>query len=96
MNVRAYSATRRDVQRGYHVFAVDWKPDRIDWLLDEKVYCTQTPATLPPGAKWVFDHGSFFLLINLAVGGHWPGYPDETTQFPQEYRIDYVRVYRDE
>ena len=78
----------------YHVFAVDWKKDRIDWLLDGKIYCTQTPATIPPGSKWVFDGPPFFLLLNLAVGGLWPGYPDATTQFPQEYRIDYVRVYR--
>lgn len=80
----------------YHVFAVDWKADRIDWLLDGKIFHTQTPATLPPGTKWVFDGPPFFLLLNLAVGGLWPGYPDETTEFPQEYRIDYVRVYSHE
>jgi beta-glucanase (GH16 family) len=81
----------------YHVFAVDWKKDRIDWLLDGKIYSTQTPATIPAGSKWVFDGATpFFLILNLAVGGLWPGYPDATTQFPQEYRIDYVRVYRNE
>ena len=78
----------------YHVFAVDWKKDRIDWLLDGKIYCTQTPATLPADSKWVFDGQPFYLLLNLAVGGLWPQYPDATTTFPQEYRIDYVRVYR--
>jgi beta-glucanase (GH16 family) len=77
----------------YHVFAVDWQPRRIDWLLDGKIYHTVTPADLPAGAKWVFDDMSCFLLLNLAVGGLWPGYPDDTTQLPQEYRIDYVRVY---
>ena len=80
----------------YHVFAVDWKPGRIDWLLDGKIYRTLTPADLPAGAKWVFDDSPFFLLFNFAVGGLWPGYPDETTKFPQEFRIDYVRVYRHE
>jgi beta-glucanase (GH16 family) len=80
----------------YHVFAVDWKPDCIDWLLDGKIYHTVTPASLPAGTKWVFDRGNFFLLLNLAVGGLWPGYPDKTTQLPQEYRIDYIRVYRNE
>ncbi len=80
----------------YHVFAVDWKKDRIDWLLDGQVYSTQTPATIPAGSKWVFDGAPFFLLLNLAVGGLWPGYPDATTQFPQEYRIDYIRVYRND
>jgi beta-glucanase (GH16 family) len=80
----------------YHVFAVDWKPGRIDWLLDGKIFHTLTPADLPAGAKWVFDDIDCFVLLNLAVGGLWPGYPDETTKFPQEYRIDYVRVYRHE
>ncbi|HUG10836.1 MAG TPA: glycoside hydrolase family 16 protein [Opitutaceae bacterium] len=77
----------------YHVFAIDWQRGRIDWLLDGKVYKTLTPDDLPAGTKWVFDDAPFFLLLNLAVGGAWPGYPDETTEFPQEYRIDYVRVY---
>jgi beta-glucanase (GH16 family) len=78
---------------GYHVFAVDWKPGRIDWLLDGTVYHSVTPDKLPAEAKWVFDQAPFFLLLNLAVGGAWPGYPDDTTQLPQEYRVDYVRVY---
>jgi beta-glucanase (GH16 family) len=80
----------------YHVFAVDWKKDRIDWLLDGKVYASVSPATLPAGSKWVFDGPPFYILLNLAVGGAWPGYPDDTTMFPQEYRIDYVRVYKSE
>ena len=77
----------------YHIFAIDWQRGRIDWLLDGKIYKTLTPADLPAGTKWVFDDAPFFILLNLAVGGAWPGYPDETTEFPQEYRIDYVRVY---
>lgn len=77
----------------YHVFAVDWQPGRIDWLLDGRIFHTLTPANLPSGKRWVFDDTPFFLLLNLAVGGKWPGYPDASTQFPQEYRIDYVRVY---
>jgi beta-glucanase (GH16 family) len=77
----------------YHTFAVDWRPGRIDWLLDGRIYHTLTPADLPAGTKWIFDDAPFFILLNLAVGGAWPGYPDETTEFPQEYRIDYVRVY---
>ncbi len=77
----------------YHVFSVDWSPGKIAWSLDGHVYHTETPADLPSGAKWVFDGAPFFLLLNLAVGGHWPGYPDATTKFPQELRIDYVRVY---
>ena len=78
----------------YHVFAVDWSPGKIAWLLDGRIYQTLTPASLPADAKWVFDGAPFFLLFNLAIGGHWPGYPDATTKFPQELRLDYVRVYR--
>jgi beta-glucanase (GH16 family) len=53
-----------------------------------------TPADLPRGTTWVFDH-PFFLLLNVAVGGSWPGDPDASTTFPQDMVVDYVRVYRD-
>jgi beta-glucanase (GH16 family) len=43
---------------------------------------------------WVFDH-PFFLLLNVAVGGNWPGNPDDTTTFPQTLLVDYVRVYQE-
>ena len=78
----------------YHVFAVEWRADRIDWFLDGTLFHSVAPADLPPGAKWVFADSPFFILLNLAVGGLWPGYPDATTRLPQEYRVDYVRVYR--
>jgi outer membrane protein assembly factor BamB/subtilisin family serine protease len=78
---------------GYHIYAVEWSPGEIKWSLDGTVYFTTTPASLPPGATWAFNNNPHFLLLNLAVGGQWPGNPDSTTVFPQEYRIDYVRVY---
>lgn len=74
----------------FHTFAVEWLPDRISWYVDGKQYLTKTAEDLP--GEWVFDH-DFFILLNLAVGGNWPGYPDETTTFPQQYLVDYVRVY---
>jgi beta-glucanase (GH16 family) len=77
----------------FHVYAIDWYPDRIVWSVDGVEYSTVTPADLPRGARWVFDH-PFFIILNVAVGGHWPGYPDATTTFPQEMVIDYVRVYQ--
>jgi beta-glucanase (GH16 family) len=77
----------------FHVYAVDWYPDRIVWSLDGVPYSTVTPADLPRGARWVFDH-PHFLILNVAVGGNWPGDPDATTTFPQEMVIDYVRVYQ--
>jgi beta-glucanase (GH16 family) len=76
----------------YHVYAVEWTPDRLDFLVDGKSYHTVTPASLPAGSKWVYDH-PFFLILNLAVGGSWPGNPDDTSVFPQKMLVDYVRVY---
>jgi beta-glucanase (GH16 family) len=76
----------------YHIYAIEWTPGRIAFLLDGQTYFTVTPASLPAGAKWVYDH-PFFLILNLAVGGEWPGDPDKTTQFPQTMLVDYVRVY---
>jgi oligosaccharide reducing-end xylanase len=74
----------------FHVFAVDWEPASLTFSVDGKAYRTITPADL--SGRWVFDH-PFFLLLNLAVGGNWPGAPDATTPFPAQMKIDYVRVY---
>ncbi len=77
----------------FHVFAVEWEPNQIRWYVDGQLYQTRTPADLPAGSAWVFDH-PFFMILNLAVGGYWPGDPDATTVFPQKMYVDYVRVYR--
>jgi beta-glucanase (GH16 family) len=63
--------------------------------VDGKQYQSVSPANLPAGTKWVYDH-PFYLLLNLAVGGNWPGNPDATTSFPQMMVVDYVRVYQRE
>ncbi len=76
----------------FHVFAVEWETNRIRWFVDGQPYFTATPASLPAGKTWVYDR-PHFLLLNLAVGGNWPGNPDATTTFPQQLRVDYVRVY---
>jgi beta-glucanase (GH16 family) len=76
----------------YHVYAIEWAPQRIDFFVDDHQYFTVTPASLPGGTQWVFDH-PFFLLLNVAVGGSWPGSPDAATVFPQKMPVDYVRVY---
>jgi beta-glucanase (GH16 family) len=76
----------------FHLYAADWMPDRIDFSIDGHVYTSVTPKSLPARTKWIFDH-PFFLILNLAVGGAWPGNPDATTVFPQDLVIDYVRVY---
>lgn len=76
----------------FHVYAVEWEPEQIRWYLDDTNYFTATVESLPPNAEWAFDH-PFYLILNVAVGGNWPGRPDETTQFPQQMLVDYVRIY---
>ncbi|MFC4117460.1 glycoside hydrolase family 16 protein [Nonomuraea zeae] len=75
----------------FHTFAVDWSPNLIVWYVDGNEFQRRTPADLG-GNRWVFDH-PFFMIMNVAVGGYWPGYPDGTTTFPQSLTVDYVRVY---
>jgi len=77
----------------FHIYAVEWEPKAIRFYVDDQLYATRTPADLPPGTKWVYDH-PFFLLLNVAVGGEWPGSPDASSVFPQEMLVDYVRAYR--
>ncbi len=76
----------------FHVFAVECETNAIRWFVDDRPYFTVTPASLPRGTKWVFNQPKF-LLLNLAVGGAWPGNPDNTTIFPGRMLVDYVRVY---
>jgi len=88
-----YGLTSGVFSDAFHVFAIEWEPNQIRWYVDGNLYQTRTPADLPPGSAWVFDH-PFFMLLNVAVGGYWPGDPDTTTVFPQKMYVDYVRVYR--
>ena len=76
----------------FHVYAVECESNRITWFVDGKSYFEFTPDKLPKNRRWVFNEPKY-LLLNLAVGGYWPGYPDETTVFPQRMLVDYVRVY---
>jgi beta-glucanase (GH16 family) len=76
----------------YHLYAVEWEPNVIRWYVDSTLYETRTPADLN-GHTWVYDH-PFFILLNVAVGGGFPGNPDGTTVFPQKMAVDYVRVYK--
>ena len=75
----------------FHIFAVEREPGEIRWYVDDILYSTKTRADTAPHA-WPFDE-RFHFLLNVAVGGTWPGDPDETTVFPQVMEVDYVRVY---
>lgn len=88
-----YSLPGKRFADDFHLFAVEWEPTTIRFYVDQDLYATVTPADLPKGAKWVYDH-PFFLLLNVAVGGNWPGSPDASTVFPQTMLVDYVRVYQ--
>jgi len=77
----------------FHVYGIVWSVDSIEFEFDGHPYFSATPSALPAGKKWAFNH-PFFLLLNVAVGGDWPGSPDDSTVFPQEMTVDYVRVYQ--
>ena len=76
----------------FHTYAVEWTTNQICWFVDDRSYFKIGPSDLPSGKRWVFTK-PHFLLLNLAVGGQWPGQPDETTTFPQRMTVAYVRVY---
>jgi beta-glucanase (GH16 family) len=80
----------------FHTFALEWEPDGIHWYVDDILFHSvmewfTSSKNAPFPAP--FDQ-NFHLLINVAVGGHWPGKPDETSVFPQTLYVDYVRVYQ--
>ncbi|MFB3903012.1 MAG: endo-1,4-beta-xylanase [Acidobacteriota bacterium] len=79
----------------FHLFRLEWEPGVIRWYVDNVLYQTQPPpqwyTKVPFPAP--FDK-RFHLILNLAVGGNWPGYPDPSTEFPQRMEVDYVRVYQ--
>lgn len=80
----------------FHVFAVEWEPNEIRWYVDNELFHSQTEwFTSAKGATYPapFDQ-DFYLLVNVAVGGHWAGSPNETSVFPQMMYVDYVRVYQ--
>jgi len=79
-----------DLSGRFHVFAIEWEPNQIRWYVDDIQYFSVTP---PLPGSWVFDQ-PFFIILNLAIGGDWPGAPDATTGFPVQMLVDYVKVFR--
>jgi beta-glucanase (GH16 family) len=83
-----------DFQAGFHIFAVDWAADHMTFYVDGNVFFTANKSTIESTrGPWVYDH-PFFIILNNAVGGDWPGAPDATSVFPNNMVIDYVRVYQ--
>lgn len=77
----------------FHTYGVIWSPGQVQWTLDGVVYATVKSSDLQSGQRWVYDH-PFHILLNLSVGGAWPGYPDASTPFPGKLLVDWVRVYQ--
>lgn len=76
----------------FHLYAVEWATNYIKWLVDGQQYFAVSPNTPINLSNWVFSQPQY-LLLNVAVGGNWPGNPDDSTIFPQRMIVDYVRVY---
>lgn len=85
-----FSLEDGDFSQDFHLCAINREPEKISWLIDGKVYHEQNID------EQVLDafHYGFYIILNLAVGVRWPGYPDESTQFPQQLQVDYIRVYQ--
>jgi beta-glucanase (GH16 family) len=84
------SNSRFDVE--FHVFAVEWGEDYIDFYVDDTLYQRIKPEDAP--GEWVYDQ-PFFMILNIAVGGNFVGFPTPQTPFPQTMLVDYVRVYKE-
>ncbi len=91
---KAFTLDKGNFGRDFHVFVLEWEKGEIRWYVDGEHYQTQT--------EWYTENGDypapfdkrFHLLLNVAVGGNWPGDPDNTTVFPQQMEVDYVRVFQ--
>jgi beta-glucanase (GH16 family) len=77
----------------FHTYTIEWGPNVVYWYVDDELYSVKSPLDLPGGAPWAFNDHPFFILLNMAVGGNWPGSPNSSTIFPKQTLVDYVRVY---
>ncbi|MBN1782227.1 glycoside hydrolase family 16 protein [bacterium] len=80
----------------FHTFSLTWDSTSISWFVDDSLYQTQTRWYTAQGDFPAPFDQPFYMILNLAVGGNWPGNPDATTEFPQEMQVDYVRVFQKE
>jgi beta-glucanase (GH16 family) len=86
--------TSTDFAAGFHTYAVDWNQTHMTFYVDGTAFFTLNKADVEAQhGPWVYDH-PFYLILNNAIGGDWPGPPDATTVLPQHMLIDYVRIYQ--
>jgi beta-glucanase (GH16 family) len=79
-----------DFSDEFHVYTLTWEQNTMSWYVDNELYKT---FIKPANSIYPFNN-EFFFILNIAVGGNWPGNPDATTLFPQEMTVDYIRVFR--
>lgn len=89
---KKYSLADNRFDADYHVFAIEWDAEKIDFFVDDFLY--QRIERGDVNGEWVYDH-PFFIILNVAVGGTYVGFPTTQTPFPQRMIIDYVRVYNE-
>ncbi len=87
-----YDLSNARFDLAFHLFAVEWGSDYIEFYVDDSRYQTVKKEDVP--GDWVYDH-PFFMILNVAVGGNYVGSPNATTVFPQTMLVDYVRVYEE-
>ncbi|WP_458331884.1 glycoside hydrolase family 16 protein [Peijinzhouia sedimentorum] len=87
-----YGFTNRRFDAEFHIFAIEWSREKIDFFVDDFLY--QRIERGDASGAWVFDQ-PFFMILNVAVGGNYVGFPTDQTPFPQKMIIDYVRVYQE-
>jgi beta-glucanase (GH16 family) len=88
---RSFSTQGDKLNVDFHTYAIEWTPTSIKWFIDGYLFSTKTPANLG-NQPWIFTE-RFHFILNMAVGGNWPGSPNASTIFPQTFEVDYVRVY---
>lgn len=88
---KGFALTNARFDTEYHIFAVEWDENKIDFFVDDFLYQRINRGDVP--GEWVYDQ-PFFLILNVAVGGNYVGFPTDGTPFPQRMIIDYVRVYK--
>ena len=80
-----------NIEEGFHVYKLDWNANRIQFLIDDNIVYTFSPENKTQEV-WPFDK-PFYLIINFAVGGYFGGFEVDDSIFPQEFIIDYIKVY---
>jgi len=89
---KSFGFTNNRFDVDFHVFAIEWGADYIDYYVDDTLYQRIRSEDVP--GEWVYNH-PFFIILNVAVGGNYVGFPTPQTPFPQTMVVDYVKVYKE-